>query len=77
MGKYNFDAQMVALNHFGAGLSGKQSQAEYPEKPYMYRIDKKRFDNEYISEDEKQREVDLFFAREKARRVNWKYAHKK
>lgn len=76
MGKYNFDAQMVALNHFGAGLSGKRSQAEYLEKPYMQRTGGQYLDSDSISEDEKQREVDLFFAREKARRVNWKRTHK-
>ena len=77
MGKYNFEAQMAALAHFGAGLAGKQSQASYVETPYLQKVDGKGLGKESISEDMKQREVDLFFAKEKARRVNWKRTHKK
>ena len=33
-GRYNLDALTVALSHFGAGLSGKKSEAKYPDKPY-------------------------------------------
>ena len=77
MGRYNFEAQMVALAHLGAGLAGKRSQATYIESPYLQKIDMQRYNKDSISEDEKQREVDLFFAKEKARRVNWKRAHKK
>lgn len=77
MGRYNFEAQMAALAHFGAGLAGKQSQATYIESPYLQNVDAQRFNKDTISEDEKQREVDLFFAKEKARRVNWNRTHKK
>ena len=34
-GLYNYRAFMVALSHFGAGLSGKKSQAEYMNEPLM------------------------------------------
>ena len=69
MGRYSFDAQMAALAHFGAGLAGKQSQASYVETPYLQKVDGKGLG--------KEREVDLFFAQEKARRVNWNRTHKK
>ena len=77
MGRYSFDAQMAALAHFGAGLAGKQSQAVYRETPYLQKVDEYGLKKDSISEDAKQREVDLFFAKEKVRRVNWKRTHKK
>lgn len=66
--RYTLNALSVALAHFGAGLSGKKSQAEYPERPYMQ--DDVSLQGE-LSEAEKQRAVDLFFAKEEVRRVNW------
>lgn len=35
------------------------------------------FNNHELTEDEKQREVDKFFAQESARRANWRRTHKK
>lgn len=70
--RYTLNALMVALAHFGAGLSGKKSQAEYPDKPFMYDVAEEKTE---LSEEEKQKEVDLFFAREEARRVNWNRKH--
>ena len=70
-GKYSMEAEMVALEHFGAGLSGKTSQAKYLKSPLMKEI------IEVDAEEEKQREVDRFFAQESARRANWRRMHKK
>lgn len=68
---------MVALAHFGAGFSGKKSQAEYPAKPFLNGYSSESCAGEgELSEEEKQKAVDLFFAREKARRVNWKRSHR-
>lgn len=72
--KYTFEALMVAFAHFSAGLSGKKSQAEYPDRPYMKDATKIK---EEVSEDENQKAVDLFFAREKVRRANWRRTHPK
>lgn len=52
---------------------GQQSD-EYPQRPFM------QSDNictQEITEEEKQREVDKFFAQESARRANWRRTHKK
>lgn len=38
-GKYMLDALMVALAHFGAGMSGKKSQAEYMKEPFLSKTD--------------------------------------
>lgn len=46
---------------------------EYPKEPL--RLFEKNIRN--MTEDEKQREVDKFFAQESARRANWKRTHKK
>ena len=73
MGKYVLDAESVALAHFGAGLAGKTSQAEYLEKPYMQDRD---FNDQEPTEEEKQRGVDKFFAQESARRAYWRRTHK-
>lgn len=65
---YTMRAFEVVMAHFGAGLSGKRSSAKYLDEPMMKNI----CDEHELTEDEKQREVDKFFARENARRVNWK-----
>ncbi len=65
---YTLRAFQVVMAQFGAGLSGKRSTAEYFEKPLMGETHEQR----ELTEEEKQREVDKFFARENARRVNWK-----
>lgn len=38
-GRYNLEAYIVALSHFGAGLTGKISHAEYFKKPFMQEIE--------------------------------------
>lgn len=65
---YTMRAFEVVMAHFGAGLSGKTSSIKYYEEPLLGNIQGKR----ELTEEEKQREVDKFFARENARRVNWK-----
>lgn len=65
---YTMRAFEVVMAHFGAGLSGKISSAKYFDEPMMKNV----CSNHELTEEEKQREVDKFFARENARRVNWK-----
>ena len=64
---YTLRAFEVVMAHFGAGLSGKRSSAKYFDTPMWKEIE----DQRPLTEEEKQREVDKFFARENARRVNW------
>ena len=71
MGLYNKIAFEVVMAHYGAGLAGKKSDAEYIKEPFL----QKATQNKALTEEEKQREVDLFFAKEKARRINWKRNH--
>lgn len=54
--------------------SKSDAPGKYPERPFLYDAKESRGE---LSEEEKQREVDLFFAQEKARRINWKRTHKK
>lgn len=68
MGFYNKIAYEVVMAHFGAGLAGKSSSAEYIKKPFL----ELQEDQTPLTEEQKQREVDRFFASEHARRVNWK-----
>lgn len=65
---YTMRAFEVVMAHFGAGLSGKKSSTKYFEEPMLKNVQGQR----ELTEEEKQREVDKFFARENARRVNWK-----
>ena len=51
-----------------------QQPDEYPKKPFLQ---DSTFNSHQLTEDEKQREVDKFFAKESARRANWKRTHKK
>lgn len=64
---YTLRAFEVVMAHFGAGLSGKSSSAKYYEKP----IFSEAYEQRELTAEEKQREVNKFFARENARRVNW------
>lgn len=61
----------VCNNSFWKGKNGKPSK--YAKKPLMADVE---ISKKELTEEEKQREVDLFFAREKARRVNWRRNHK-
>lgn len=65
---YTMRAFEVVMAHFGAGLASKKSSAKYFEEPMLKNVQGQR----ELTEEEKQREVDKFFARENARRVNWK-----
>ena len=49
---------------------------QYPAKPFLRDLPAEQ-ENRRMTEDEKQRAVDLFFAQEKVRRVNWQRAHGK
>ena len=69
MGWYNKEAFQVVMAHFGAGLSGKKSDAEYIKKPLLQENPNGK--GTELTEEEKQREVDLFFKRENIRRLNW------
>lgn len=73
MGIYNKIAYEVVMSHFGAGIAGKRSSAKYIEEPLLRIMDK----NKPLTKEEKQREVDMFFARENARRVNWRRSKNK
>lgn len=69
--QYTLSAVWFAVEH---NIHGRKANSKYAEKPFpLYEKDKK----EELTEEEKQREVDLFFAREKARRINWKRNHQK
>lgn len=39
MGRYVLEALNVAFSHFSAGLSGKESTAEYFKKPFLQNIE--------------------------------------
>lgn len=73
MGKYNEIAFSVVMAHFGAGLAGKDSQAEYIEKPFMQMDDP----NRELTEEEKQIEIKRFIEAERARREEWKRKKKR
>lgn len=76
MGQYVADAlNATVCNSFLWKGKGEEPN-KYPEKPYSYsRLS--NGDNNELSEEEKQKAVDLFFAQERARRVNWRRSHKK
>jgi hypothetical protein len=51
-------------------FKGRGTRAfEYPREPYS-------FHGAVLTEEEKKREVDKFFAKESARRANWRLTHK-
>lgn len=56
--------------YFAEAITANFSKERYPEKPIFQISECKK-----CTEEEKQREVDLFFARENARRVNWRRNH--
>jgi len=66
--QYTEIAFSVVMAHFGAGLAGKDSHAEYIEKPFMQMDDP----NRELTEEEIQIEVDRFFEDERRRREEWK-----
>lgn len=68
--QYTLSAVSVAVEHC---LAGRKAHSEYIKEPILKTAEK----NKPLTEDEKQKEVDLFFARENARRINWKYKKNK
>lgn len=69
-GQYTLSAVSVAVEHC---LAGRKAKSKYMEKSIIQELDA----NRPLTEEEKQREVDMFFAREKARRINWRRKHPK
>ena len=69
MGAYVCRAVAVAIEN----TFSKNPKAKYFEKPFLQNTVEK----EAVTEEEKQRAVDKFFAQEKARRVNWRRNHPK
>lgn len=75
MGQYVADALSATVcNAFLWKKKGEQPNT-YPNSPYLSKTQTVG-EHEELTEDEKQKEVDLFFARERARRVNWKRSHR-
>lgn len=70
-GRYVSEAIMSTIGN-SQWFKGKSAPInEYPKEPYSF------MESRFITEDEKQREVDKFFAQESARRANWQGTHKK
>lgn len=68
-GNYGLSAVFYAVDK---SLKGQKSMAEYTRETVLSTQSKTE-----LTEEEKQREVDLFFATENARRINWRRNHKK
>ena len=73
MGQYVASAlnATVCNAEFWRGKNGKAEKYVY--KPFMSNVNANKVK---LSEEEKQKAVDLFFAKENARRVNWRRNHK-
>ena len=63
--QYGLSAVSVAIEH---NLAGHKARSEYIKEPLMQRA---MLQGE-LTEAEKQREVDMFFAEQSARRMNWR-----
>lgn len=70
LGIYIQSAVSTAIEH---NLAGAKAKSKYIEKPFLQNDLVKG----ELTEEEKQKAVDLFFAKENARRVNWRRNHKK
>lgn len=68
-GNYGLSAVCFAVDHC---LNGQKAKTRYLENPVFADMRTKE-----LTEEEKQKEVDKFFAQENARRINWKRNHKK
>lgn len=73
-GTYGLSAVSVAVEHC---IHGRKASTKYIEKPILSQIEISKKDSNKLTEEEKQKQVDLFFAEQKARRVNWKRNQKK
>lgn len=71
IGSYGISALTFAIEHC---LAGRKAKAKYIDKPIMKDI---QAESKTLSEEETQKAVDLFFAQEKARRVNWRRKDKR
>lgn len=69
-GMYTIEAYMATTGNMFRG-KGEQLY-KYPEHPKLQNTV-----NSINAEEEKQRQVDMFFAQEKMRRINWKINHMK
>lgn len=65
-GNYGLSAVSVAVERV---LAGRKAQLTYIDKPLLQNTIKNS--KAELTEEEKQREVDLFFKRENARRLRW------
>ena len=70
-GRYVSEAIMSTIGNSGWFKEKGTQPNEYPKEPYLFG------EKTALTEDEKQREVDKFFAQESARRANWRRTHKK
>lgn len=68
-GTYGISSFTFAIEHC---LNGRKAKSEYMKELALDSVDR----NRPLTEEEKQREVDLFFEREKVRRMNWRRSHK-
>ena len=73
MGMYVNSAVFVAVEHC---LYGKKAESKYIDIPLMQKRESASL-NTGLSEIEKQKAVDKFFAQEEARRINWRRMHKR
>lgn len=70
-GSYGISALMVAIDHC---LNGRKARSKYIEKPIMQELEEK---NKPLSEEEMDRQRELFVAKLEAMRVNFELNHKK
>lgn len=70
-GKYVADAIMYTIGNSGWFKAKGTPPNEYPREPYTF------YESRFVTEEEKQRELDRFYAQESARRANWRRTHKK
>lgn len=68
-GEYGLSAVSVAVEHC---IHGRKANSKYIEKPILSQIEISKKNSNKLTKEEKQKQVDLFFAEQKARRVNWK-----
>lgn len=71
-GRYNLEALQVVFSHFGAGLAGEKSDAQYPNEPISFMREK----NE-LSEEELKKEREMFVAMLRTKKANFDLHHKK
>lgn len=57
-----------------SAFNGRNAKTEYVKEPIFSHIGEERKE---LSEEEKDRQVDLFFKQQNAMRINWKRSHRK